>query len=102
MKKIEPYNKALFKERMQGKPKPFIDKLTTSQRQCVCRYSNAVKLNAVIRWKTRMAKASIRGKEMSYVLKVPEQRISEWLNLKHEPAESTFDAFEKILYNKGV
>ena len=72
------------------------------QERIVLNYSSPVKLNAVARWKERMAKRNIKAKDLAQKIDKPAPRISEWVNFKKEPSEENFNLVEAALYDLGV
>lgn len=83
-------------------PERIRKKLNDKQQRVVQGYSSKTKLQAVLRWRQRMAKGGIDVKELAEEVGKPDPRISEWLNLKVEPGEDNFLSVEGALYKMGV
>lgn len=77
---------------------PRFKKMTDEQRKIGIEYSSKTKLNAVMRWRVRMAVLGIKSGELAKEFGKPTSRISEWLNFRKEPNEDDFLKIESILY----
>ena len=77
-------------------------KLTAQQKTVIAGFESGVKFRAVLKWRERMARGSITGRQIAKDVGLPYTRISEYLNFKKEPNEKRFLAIEKAIYNRGV
>lgn len=84
-----------------GLPENVAKKLNQKQRTVLEKYSTKTKRTAVIRWRTRMAKAGIKVGDVAEKTGRPIERISEWLNFKYEPQEEAFLDVDKAIYDLG-
>lgn len=93
-------NEAL-KARLKMIPERILERLDHKQKRVILNYQSTDKLNAVLRWPQRMAKARITSIEISKRMDNSPPRISEWINFKREPEEENYLKVEEIIFALG-
>lgn len=94
-------SKDLLKKRLKLIPDRIVEGLNHKQKRVILNYQSDDKLNAVIRWPQRMAKARITAVEIANRMGTQPPRISEWINFKREPGEENYLEVESIIFNLG-